>query len=116
MKEYTILAFLAVAAAIVIDMILKTRLLKNKKFWVFWAVMFVLIFIVNGYLTWRPIVLYNDNFYLGIRLFTIPIEDFFYGFALLTMNISLWEYFTRKFKQQNVPAASQNGKDKENKN
>ncbi len=106
MKEYTLLAFIAVVIAISVDLLLKTRLLKNKKFWVFWAVMFVLIFIVNGYLTWRPIVLYNDDFYLGIRLFTIPIEDFFYGFALLTMNISLWEYFTRKFKQQNIPAAS----------
>jgi len=107
MKEYTILAFIAAAGAILLDIILKTRLMKNKRFWVFWAVMFVLIFIVNGYLTWRPIVLYNDSFYLGIRLFTIPVEDFIYGFALLTMNISIWEYFTRKFKQQNSPAASQ---------
>lgn len=100
MKEYTILAVFAVFLAILTDFLLKTKLLKNKKFWIFWSVMFVLIFIVNGYLTWRPIVLYGDSFYLGIRLFTIPIEDFFYGFALITMNISIWEYFTRKFKNK----------------
>lgn len=98
MKEYTILAFAAVFLAILTDFLLSTGLLKNKKFWIFWGVMFVLIFIVNGYLTWRPIVQYGDGFYLGIRLFTIPIEDFLYGFALITMNISIWEYFTRKLK------------------
>lgn len=100
MKEYTILAVLAVFLAVLTDFLLKTKLLKNKKFWIFWVVMFVLIFIVNGYLTWRPIVLYGDSYYLGIRLFTIPIEDFFYGFALITMNISIWEYFTNKIKNK----------------
>ncbi len=100
MKEYTILAFFAVLLAVLTDIFLRTKLLKSKNFWIFWSVMFVLIFIVNGYLTWRPIVLYGSSFYLGIRLFTIPVEDFLYGFALLTMNISIWEYFTRKFKNK----------------
>ena len=96
--EYTILAVISVYIAIRLDSRLKTGLIRNKKFWVFWAVMFVLIFIVNGYLTWRPIVTYGEKFYLGIRLFTIPIEDFLYGFSLITMNITLWEYFTKKFR------------------
>jgi len=100
MKEYTILAFGSVGVAVLFDYFLRTKLLVNKKFWIFWAVMFVLIFIVNGYLTWRPIVQYGEEYYLGIRLFTIPIEDFIYGFSLLTMNISLWEYFSRKFKNK----------------
>ncbi|MBZ0202714.1 MAG: lycopene cyclase domain-containing protein [Ignavibacteria bacterium] len=100
MKEYTILAVFAVFLAILTDFLLRTKLLKNIKFWIFWGVMFVLIFMVNGYLTYRPIVLYGKSFHLGIRLFTIPIEDFLYGFALLTMNISIWEYFTRRFKNK----------------
>ena len=99
MKEYTILAVISVILAILLDIILKTKLFLNKKFWVFWCVMFILIFIVNGYLTWRPIVLYDEKFYLGIRLFTIPIEDFIYGFSLITMNIALWEFFSRKIKK-----------------
>jgi lycopene cyclase domain-containing protein len=98
-KEYTILAFVSVFIAVLVDLFLRTKLLVNKKFWIFWCVMFVLIFIVNGYLTWRPIVQYGEGFYLGIRLFTIPIEDFIYGFSLITMNISLWEFFSRKLKK-----------------
>ena len=97
MKEYTILAVAGVVLAIIVDMlVLKTRLMLNKKFWIFWCVMFVLIFIINGYLTWRPIVLYGEEHYLGIKLFTIPIEDFFYGFALLTLNIAIWEFYNKK--------------------
>lgn len=99
MKEYTLIAFISVVAAILADVVLKTRLMLNRKFWVFWCVMFVLIFIVNGYLTWRPVVIYGDEYFMNIRLFTIPFEDFLYGFSLITLNIVLWEYLTRKFKR-----------------
>ncbi len=96
MKEYTLLAVIFVLLALALDFILKTRLVLNKKFWIFWAVMFALMFIVNGFLTWRPIVIYGEGFYLGIRLFTIPIEDFLFGFSLITSNIVIWEFYTRK--------------------
>jgi lycopene cyclase domain-containing protein len=39
--------------------------------------------IVNGLLTSIPVVLYNDAENLGIRIYTIPVEDVFYGYALL---------------------------------
>jgi lycopene cyclase domain-containing protein len=96
MMEYTVLASVSVILVIILDFVLGTRLVLNKKFWVFWMVMFVLIFIVNGYLTWRPIVLYGDEFYLHIRLFTIPIEDFLFGFSLISANIIIWEYYTAR--------------------
>jgi lycopene cyclase domain-containing protein len=100
MKEYTLLAVAGVLLAVIVDMfVLRTKLILNKKFWVFWYVMFVLIFIINGYLTWRPIVLYGEGHYLGLRLFTIPIEDFLYGFALLTLNISIWEFCSKKINK-----------------
>lgn len=97
--EYSILSFISIAVAVIVDQVLKTNLVKNKKFWIFWAVMFVLIFIVNGYLTWRPIVLYGEGHYMGIRIFTIPVEDFLYGFSLITLNISIWEFITRRITE-----------------
>lgn len=99
-KEYTLLAVISVLLAITLDFVLGTKLVLKKKFWIFWAVMFVLLFIINGYLTWRPIVIYGESFYLGIRLFTIPVEDFFFGFSLITSNIVLWEYYTKKMKER----------------
>ena len=96
MKEYTLLASISVFIAIVCDLTTGTKLIFKKHFWIFWAVMFVLIFIVNGYLTWRPIVIYGEDAYLGIRFFTIPLEDFLFGFSLITLNLVLWEHYSRK--------------------
>ena len=96
MIEYTILATASVFVVVLFDLILGTRLVLCRKFWVFWAVMFVIIFVINGYLTWRPIVTYGNSFFLNVKLFTIPIEDFLFGFSLLTGNIIIWEYYNKK--------------------
>ena len=52
--------------------------------------------IFNGYLTWRPVVLYSEAYQLNIRIFTIPIEDFGYGYALILLCTILYEYFNRR--------------------
>ncbi|MCY7410426.1 MAG: lycopene cyclase domain-containing protein [Chitinophagales bacterium] len=52
--------------------------------------------IVNGMLTAFPVVEYNDQFNLGIRFFTIPIEDFVYSGLLMIMNVTFYEWFKAK--------------------
>lgn len=96
MKEYTVLAFAAAFGGVVLDRILGTRITSHRRFWVAMAIMFFFKIPSNGYLTGRPIVIYNPAYFLGFRLGTIPVEDFFYGFGLITMTLVLWEYFVRK--------------------
>jgi lycopene cyclase domain-containing protein len=105
MKEYTLFAVISVIIVVLADRFLNTKLTSDKRFWIFWGIMFIVICTINGYLTWRPVVLYGEEYYLGIRLFTIPVEDFLFGFSLLTSNIIIWEYITRKnnkFKSTNA--------------
>ena len=55
--------------------------------------------LVNGVLTALPIVWYNNAYNLGIRLYTIPVEDTAYSMAMLLLTISVYEFLKqRRFK------------------
>ena len=56
-----------------------------------YLIILVPFLIVNGLLTAIPVVNYNDLENLGIRLYTIPIEDSVYGMLLILMNVVLFE-------------------------
>lgn len=66
------------------------------RFWISYFVVLIPFFIVNGYLTAKPIVLYNNQENLGIRLFTIPLEDLFYTLLLLLPIVMIYEKMTNK--------------------
>ncbi len=65
--------------------------------------MLIPFLIVNGLLTGtgldEPVVIYNSNEITGIRFFTIPLEDFFFGMLMVLMNVAGME-----FLQKNYPA------------
>ncbi len=69
-------------------------------FYVSYTILLLPFFIVNGLLTGSfiegEIVWYNDMHNFGIRLFTIPIEDVFYGMLLILLNVHLMEVFKYK--------------------
>ncbi|RYD79788.1 MAG: lycopene cyclase domain-containing protein [Sphingobacteriales bacterium] len=54
--------------------------------------------IVNGILTSLPVVIYNNQENLGLRIYTIPAEDTIYSLLLLLMNVAFFE-FLRKDKK-----------------
>ena len=52
--------------------------------------------VLTGYITDLPPVWYDSNNIIGVRLGTIPVEDFLYSFILLFLNTSLFEYLRKK--------------------
>ena len=66
------------------------------KFYLTWLISLIPFLIVNGLLTGLPVVEYNNNHTLGVRIFTIPFEDFFYLFLLLLINITIYEYMKKQ--------------------
>lgn len=72
-----------------------------------YAILLVPFLIVNGILTGsglsEPVVIYNKTEIMNIRLFTIPVEDVFYGLELFLLNLALYQYF---IKRSIVPTSS----------
>lgn len=94
-KWYTGVTFLSAGGYLAFQMIvLKPRYMG--RFYLAFAVILIPFFIVNGILTGsfidQPVVWYNDQENLGIRMGTIPVEDTFYGMLLLVMNVSVYEW------------------------
>lgn len=102
-KWYTLVNF--AYALILIPIIVKNNLELLQKFFLTFIVMLIPFFLVNGILTGSMIVdevvWYNNDENLGIRLFTIPVEDTIYAFTLILTNIFLTEYFRKRFSKSN---------------
>lgn len=101
---YTAYTFVALAAFLILLLVLKVPYLG--KFYTAYLIILIPFFIVNGVLTGsgieNEIVWYNDAENLGIRMFTIPIEDTFYGMLLILMNVSLMQWFIKPTLHQKV--------------
>lgn len=81
---YTFIVMIVTGITIIIIETNYQEIFRNKLFWYYMGISFVCFLIFNGILTSIPIVSYNINAILGIKFFTIPIEDFFYNFSMLT--------------------------------
>ncbi|HQQ11582.1 MAG TPA: lycopene cyclase domain-containing protein [Bacteroidales bacterium] len=113
-----VLSFLLIVVAViwydrlytsVIFMLTAILLLYNLYMRKPWLSMFLLAYLVsmlpfllvNGVLTGsfldEPIVWYNNSHNLGIRLFTIPVEDTIYSLMMFLMTVQLMEWFRARY-------------------
>lgn len=65
-----------------------------------WAIALLPMAFVNGILTGNPVLIYDNTENLGIRVGTIPFEDFFYNLLYMTWMITLFEIFKGKSQKQ----------------
>ncbi|MDR6942670.1 lycopene cyclase domain-containing protein [Mucilaginibacter pocheonensis] len=71
-----------------------------NRYYIAFVVALIPFYIVNGILTAIPVVMYNNQENMGLRIGTIPFEDHFYLMALLLMNIGFFEYFKPKINHR----------------
>jgi lycopene cyclase domain-containing protein len=90
-KTYTGLVLAALGLVAFFDQTKGAGILNQTKTYLYIVVVMLFTLIFNGYLTGRPIVLYNDQYQLGIRIFTTPIEDFGFGLGLLLLTVTIFE-------------------------
>jgi len=109
--SYTAAAAVGVVATVLLDLlVLRTRLLLRRAFWVAYAIVVFFQLITNGILTGRGIVFYDGNAIVGGtsragqtptllgdgRIVFAPIEDLLFGFALVVQTLAWWVWWGRR--------------------
>ena len=77
--------------------IFRNRFKKHyTKFYLAFFVSLVPFTIINGILTALPIIEYNPDHYFGVRLYSIPVENYAYLFLFFLINITIYEYLKER--------------------
>jgi lycopene cyclase domain-containing protein len=100
-RLYTfVTALITIATLIYLHFVVKVEWIGQASL-TFWVLMLG-FFPVNGILTGTglsyPIVNYNPDEFLGIRMITIPIEDAVYGYSQFLLTIYFFKIFQKKLK------------------
>lgn len=99
--SYTEIAITAFLLSILLDLfITKSRLLTRAVYWTSYAIIIFFQLITNWWLTSRAIVMYDPDAIIGLRIASAPVEDLFFGFALVLSVMSLWIYWGKKGVQK----------------
>ncbi|MEV4624174.1 lycopene cyclase domain-containing protein [Asanoa sp. NPDC049573] len=102
---YTAAALLGVLGALAFDLfVVRTRLVLRPLFWATYPIILFFQLLSNGVLTGRDIVRYDPAAIVGVRLVYAPVEDLFFGFALVLLTLSSWVFWGRAGVQRSPRA------------
>ena len=92
---YTLPAVVAVTVVVALELaVFHTGLFRRPAYWLSMLIVVGFQIPVDGWLTKlsSPVVIYQEKQTSGLRFpFDIPVEDFLFGFALVTAVLLLWE-------------------------
>ncbi|MFA6378497.1 MAG: lycopene cyclase domain-containing protein [Candidatus Omnitrophota bacterium] len=92
-RDYTALSFLMLALFLFVAIKYFSSIVHTQNFWIYLGICYVPFSIFNGILTSLPVVTYNSRAITGLRLGTIPAEDFLYNFAYLGFTLIAYKIF-----------------------
>ena len=97
---YSDIALDAVVFAVIADLfILRTQMITRGIYWLTYGLIFPFQLLTNRWLTSRKIVQYSPSEIIGRRLAGAPIEDLLFGFSMILLTLSLWEFFLRRSRR-----------------
>ncbi|PKW27812.1 lycopene cyclase domain-containing protein [Phycicoccus duodecadis] len=103
MPEYTALAVLSVLLTVAVEVFwLRTGLFGRLQYWLSMAIVFAFQVLVDGWLTKlsAPVVIYDESQTVGVRFpWDIPVEDYLFGFSMVTLTILLWVRWGRRHEE-----------------
>ena len=96
-QGYTAKALASCGFFLTIALLLDRPLIKSKQYWIWLAICYVPFLMINTVLTALPVVEYNSKAIWGLRVGTIPLEDFFYNYAMLSYYLLVYRIGRKKY-------------------
>ncbi len=96
-RIYTLAAVAFTSLMLILQLAQRTYLTWFSGFLLTYLVSIIPFMVVNGALTSLPVVWYNNAETLGIRIYTIPLDDFIYLFGLLLPTVNIYQILLRRF-------------------
>lgn len=98
-RDYTTLTFSIFIVLLAYSLISRDEI--PSRFYITFVIILIPFFLVNGILTGSfiqdEVVWYNNSENMGFRIGTVPLEDLFYAFNLLYLNLIVIEKLKLKF-------------------
>ena len=92
--EYTWAALVSVIVVVAVELLwLRTGIFATATYWIAYGIVVFFQVLVDGWLTKlsAPIVIYSPEHFTGWRApFDVPVEDYLFGFSMITLAIILW--------------------------
>jgi lycopene cyclase domain-containing protein len=101
-QYYTATVLFSCALFFFLAMLLYQKILTSFTYWLYIVIVFIPFFVMNYLLTSIPIVLYNSDAIWDVRITTIPVEDFFYNFAMLSFYLMVYLFFKDRFNKNEL--------------
>jgi lycopene cyclase domain-containing protein len=95
-QGYTMKALVSCAVFLAATLLLDRSLIRSKQYWLWLVVCYIPFMIFNSVLTALPVVEYNSVAIWGVRLGTIPVEDFFYNYSMLSFYLLFYRMIRRE--------------------
>lgn len=96
MYSYLILSMSLILVSVLLFVRLRLRIVNPKILVILTIIMLIMMLFFDTYLTSLPIVMYNNSLTLGIKIGSIPIEDFGYLVAVIILIPALYEKFNEE--------------------
>jgi len=103
-KWYTVITFGLLSGILMITFVIKSKSFKSISNHLFasWLICLLPMSYVNGVLTGKPILIYNDAENCNVRIGTIPFEDFFYHLLYMVIMIFIYEYIKSNKSKKSI--------------
>jgi lycopene cyclase domain-containing protein len=96
-RTYTLVTFSFTALMLVLQLLQKTHTTWFSGFLIAYILSLVPFLVVNGILTSLPVVWYNNAENLGLRVYTVPLDDFVYLMGLLLPTVNIYQVLLHRF-------------------